>query len=142
MDFEWLSLDEDEEVLWSGSPRIQKFIGIKITDYVVTSQGLYRKTGLFSRRVKKIGFEKVQNTSFSQGILGTKFGYGYIGISTAGSSGVEMRFNAVDNPKTVQELINKQIKKEKDDSSQQDERGQKQILNEILEEIKEINEKL
>ena len=141
MEFDWLSLDNDEEVLWSGNPRIQKFLGLKITDYVVTSQGLYRKTGLFSRSVQKIGFEKVQNISFSQGILGQQLGYGSIGISTAGGSGVEMRFAAIDDPKTVQELINKRIKHEKGD-----EKGETtntaEILEEILREVQEINKKL
>jgi len=141
MEFDWLSLDDGEEVLWSGNPRIQKFLGLKITDYVVTSQGLYRKTGIFSRSVQKIGFEKVQNISFSQGILGTQLGYGSIGISTAGGSGVEMRFAAIDDPKTVQELINKRIKSEKGSKTVQ-EGGNEQVLQEILEEVKEINKKL
>jgi uncharacterized membrane protein YdbT with pleckstrin-like domain len=140
MEFDWLSLDEDEEVLWSGKPRIQKFLGLSITDYVVTSQGLYRKTGMFSRNVQKIGFEKVQNISFTQGILGTQFGYGSIGISTAGGSGVEMRFAAIDDPKKVQEMINSRIKEEKSGSGKG--KSQFEVMEEILQEVKEINEKL
>jgi len=140
MEFDWLSLDDDEEVLWNGKPRIQKFLGLNITDYVVTTQGLYRKTGMFSRNVQKIGFEKVQNISFTQGILGKQFGYGSIGISTAGGSGVEMRFAAIDDPKKVQEMINSRIKNEKSESSGR--QSQAQILEKILEEVQEINGKL
>lgn len=141
MEFDWLSLDKDEEVLWSGKPRIQKFLGLNITDYVVTTQGLYRKTGMFSRNVQKIGFEKVQNISFTQGVLGKKFGYGSIGISTAGGAGVEMRFAAIDDPKTVQEMINSRIKDEKSGSETREE-SQAEILQKILKEVEEINEKL
>jgi uncharacterized membrane protein YdbT with pleckstrin-like domain len=139
-EFDWLSLDEGEEVLWSGNPKIQKIIGLKITDYVVTNQGIYRKSGLFSRSVKKIGFEKIQNISFSQGILGKSFGYGNIEISTAGSSGTEMRFISVSDPKEVQEMINKRIKEDKKDGEEG--KTQKELLENILSEVREINEKL
>lgn len=139
-DFDWISLDSDEEVLWSGNPKLQKLIGLKITDYVVTSEGLYRKTGIFSRSVQKIGFEKVQNISFSQGILGKYFGYGNVEISTAGGSGIEMRFRSVEGPKEVQELINRRIK---DDRSEKETgKSEHELLEQILNELQEINQKM
>lgn len=142
-EFDWLSLDENEEVLWSGRPKLQRLIGIRFTDYVVTSEGLYRKSGIFSRSVQKIDFEKIQNTSFSQGIIGKSFGYGNIEISTAGGSGIEMRFISIENPREVQDLINKRIKQEKTrDSSKKDADDQTEILKNILEELKDINRKL
>ena len=141
-EFDWLSLDDQEEVLWSGRPKLQKIIGIRITDYVVTSEGLYRKSGIFSRSVQKIGFEKVQNISFSQGILGKQFGYGNIEISTAGGSGIEMRFASIENPKDTQQLINKRIKREKGEESKGSRDSQKKLLEDILGEVKEINKKL
>lgn len=141
-EFEWLSLDENEEVLWSGRPKLQKIVGIRFTDYVVTSEGLYRKNGIFSRSVQKIGFEKVQNISFSQGILGTQFGYGNIEISTAGGSGIEMRFVSIEKPREVQELINKRIKHEKGEDSSSSGKSQTELLQNILGELKEINQKL
>jgi len=140
-DFDWLSLEKDEELLWSGRPKIQKIIGIGFTDYVVTSEGLYRKNGIFSRSVQKIGFEKVQNISFSQGVLGKKFGYGNIEISTAGGSGIEMRFMSIESPREVQDLINKRIKHEKGESPQK-KADQTELLQNILKEIKEINNKI
>lgn len=139
--FDWLSLDDNEKILWSGRPKIQKIIGIRFTDYVVTSEGLYRKSGIFSRSVQKIGFEKVQNISFSQGILGKQFGYGNIEISTAGGSGIEMRFMSIEDPREVQGLINKRIKHEKGDNSNKDV-DQTQILQDILGELKDINKKM
>lgn len=154
--FDWLSLDTDEEVLWSGNPRMHSiipalivgiplsFVGIglliiagaylhiKNTDFVVTSNGLYRKTGVLSRNVQKIGFDKVQNISFTQGVLGNYFGYGNIDISTAGGSGVEMRFSSIEDPKTVQELINRHIKEDKGETA----KSEHQLLEEILEETR------
>lgn len=141
-DFDWLSLDDQEEVLWSGRPKLQKIIGIRITDYVVTSEGLYRKSGILSRSVQKIGFEKVQNISFSQGILGKQFGYGNIEISTAGGSGIEMQFASIEDPKKTQQLINKRIKHEKGEDSKESGESQTKLLKDILGELKEINKKL
>ena len=132
---DWLTLDENEEVLWSGEPRMASiapaiivgiplavlgigiviivgaYLNIKNTDFVVTNEGLYKKTGVLSRSVQKIGFEKVQNISFSQGIIANYFGYGNVEISTAGGSGVEMRFNGIDDPKSVQERVAREMKK-------------------------------
>jgi uncharacterized membrane protein YdbT with pleckstrin-like domain len=132
---DWLTLDDNEEVLWSGEPRMASiapaiiigiplsvigigiliivgaYLNIKNTDFVVTNEGLYKKTGVLSRSVQKIGFEKVQNISFSQGIIANYFGYGNVEISTAGGSGVEMRFNGIDDPKSVQERVATEMKK-------------------------------
>ncbi|XGI83301.1 PH domain-containing protein [Halorutilales archaeon Cl-col2-1] len=170
--FDWLSLDDDEEVIWSGEPRIKSiapavvlgviliplvglglvviagaYLHVKNTDYVVTTDGLYKKTGTLSREVQKIGFDKVQNISFSQGALGNYFGYGNVEISTAGGSGVEMRFKSIAEPKEVQELINKEISRrtqESEDSDTGDEMT-RQILEEIRrtrKAVESIDEKL
>lgn len=166
-DFDWLSLDKGEEIIWSGQPRIKSIIpvvifgipmipvmglgiliilgayyGVKNTDFVVTSDSVYRKKGIFSRSVKKIDFDKVQNISFSQGIFGKQFGYGNIEISTAGGSGVEMRFRSIENPQEVQRKINDLIKDEQETNKSQKGRSEKEILEEILSEVKELNEKL
>jgi len=156
-DFDWLSLDKEEEVLWSGEPIMKSiypailtgvvlfplapFIIIpaylykKNTDFVVSSEGLYKKTGVLSRNVQKIGFDKVQNISFSQGVFGKYFGYGNVEISTAGGSGIEMRFGSIEDPKEVQQLINRQIKTDRGDS-RSDEGGA--TLDQLLEEMKKM----
>lgn len=130
----WLNLDETEEMLWKGNPKIQRILGFKFTDYVVTNEAVYRKSGILSRNVQKIGLDKIQNISFSQGALGKHFGYGNVDISTAGGSGVEMRFLGVSNPKEVQELINQQIRKEEETGSG------KSTMEKILDELKTIRE--
>lgn len=165
-DFDWLSLDSGEGIIWQGQPRTKSiipaviiglptallgigifiilgaYLSVKNTEYVVTDEGVYVKKGILSRSVQKIGFDKVQNISFSQGILGNHFGYGSIEISTAGGSGVEMRFRSIENPKDVQEKINNLIKDEQETNKSQKGRSEKEILEEILLEVKDFNKKL
>ncbi|MCT9096201.1 PH domain-containing protein [Haloarchaeobius sp. HME9146] len=161
--YDWLTLDEDEEIVWSGIPDAKSIypaliiglplclvlIGIPIvvgaylqrenTEYVVTTDGLYKKTGILSRDVQKIDFDKVQNISFSESFLGKQFGFGNVDISTAGGSGVEMQFMAVSDPKQVQELINKRIKQARGTQKDGDE-DKEQVLNDILVELRAIRE--
>lgn len=162
-DFDWLSLDSDEEIEWSGQPRIKSiipavivglplsvfgvglliiigaYLSVKNTFYVVTSRGLYRKKGFLSRDVQKIGYDKIQNISFSQGVFGNYFGYGNIEISTAGGERVEMRFRSIEDPKKVQDMINNRIK---DETTGKDQASQRELLENILSELKDINEKI
>ena len=157
----WLTLDEDEELLWSsrphryslvpalavGIPLSVVLIGLPIiagayltytnTSYVVTSAGLYKKTGVLSRDVQKIGFDKVQNTSYSQSAVGSYFGYGNVDVSTAGSGGTEMRFRSVPEPAEVQQRVNRQVK----DAEPGDE-GKADVLDEVLEELRAIRAEL
>lgn len=163
-ELDWLSLDDGEEVVWSGTPRMHSIVpaliigvplipvligvfiivgsyfSIKNTHFVVTSQGVYNKSGVLSRDVQKIGFDKIQNISYSQGVFGNFFGYGNVDISTAGGSGVEMRFRSIEGPKEVQQKINQRIKHDRQETGEG--RSQKEVLEEILSEVKEINEKL
>lgn len=156
-EFDWLTLDDDEELLWSSRPHRSSLVpafvvgvplslvlvGIPIllgayltyqnTHYVVTDGGLYRKTGILSRDVQKIGFEKVQNTSYTQSAVGSYFGYGNVDVSTAGSGGVEMRFRAVPDPAGVQRLINQRIK-----TGEAGGEEKADVLEEVLEELRAI----
>ncbi|MFC7069058.1 PH domain-containing protein [Halobaculum lipolyticum] len=132
--FDWLSLDPEEDVVWTGKPHSMSLvpalvigiplslvlIGIPLiasaylsrenTEYVITTEALYKKRGVLSRDVKRVGFEKVQDTSYTQGFFGTQFGYGDVDISTAGGAGVELSFDSVGDPKRIQELVNERIR--------------------------------
>lgn len=168
MSIDWVNLDDDEEVLWQGQPRVKSilpavvigvpliaafgfglliiagaYLSVKNTYFVVTDQGLYRKSGVLSRNVQKIGFDKVQNISFSQGVFGSYFDYGNIEISTAGGQGVEMRFNSIDNPREVEKIVNNHLQKEKGPSTQESSDGdQLQELREIRKLLESIDKKL
>ena len=157
---DWLTLDDDEAILWSSRPHRSSLlpaliVGIPLslvlvglviiagayltyrnTHYVVTDAGLYKKTGILSRDVKKIGFDKVQNISYNQSAIGAQLGYGNVEISTAGSGGVEMRFRSVPDPAGVQRLINQRIGTTDDADEKSD------VLDEVLEELRAIRKTL
>lgn len=159
---DWLTLDEDEEIVWSGKPHESSLvpalvvgvplslilIGLFIiagtylqrenTQYVVTTDGLYKKTGILSRDVQRIDFGKVQNTSYSQGFFGSRFGYGNVDISTAGGSGIEMQFRSVPEPREIQELINKRVKGSRSEPTTESGETKRDVLDEILVELREI----
>jgi len=107
------------------------------TNYVVTNRGLYSKRGVLSRDVQQIGFDKVQNSSYSQSALGSYFGYGSVDISTAGGSGIELQFRSIPAPAAVQELIAREI-----DSRQQTESDstKEDVLDSILTELRVIRQ--
>ncbi|MXV64181.1 PH domain-containing protein [Natronorubrum sp. JWXQ-INN-674] len=118
---------------------------VRNTDYVVTSSGLYAKHGVLSRDVKRIDFEKVQNTSYSQSALGARFGYGHVEVSSAGGSGVEMRFNSVPNPREIQQLISSRVSRDRNSdrpTTPPAERSTDEILEEILTELRAIRSSL
>ncbi|WP_247010069.1 PH domain-containing protein [Halorientalis litorea] len=163
VEFDWLTLDDAERVLWSGQPHVYSIVpalvvgiplslllvGIPIvvgsylnrenTHYVLTTDALYQKRGIFSRSVRKIAFEKIQNTSYSQGALGKHFGYGNVDISTAGGSGVEMQFGSVPDPKGVQERINRRIRQARGPRDEhENEESSAEVLDEILAELRAI----
>jgi len=162
--YEWMTLDPDEQVLWEGQPHayslipaivigiplVLLLIGVLVivgailqrrnTTFLVTTDGLYKKTGIISRDVQKIEFGKVQNISFSQGPLGNLVGYGNVDISTAGGSGVEMQFRSVPDPKSVQEQINRQIRQSRPEGASDESGGRSgdAVVDEILTELRAI----
>lgn len=161
LDLDWLSVEDGEEIRWASTPHKYSIvpalivgiplslvlIGIPLivasylqytnTNYVVTNKGLYSKRGILSRDVQQIGFDKVQNISYSQSAIGSSLGYGSVDVSTAGGSGVELQFRSIPNPAAVQELISKEIdKRQRSDSSGAAETDD--VLDQILVELRAI----
>jgi uncharacterized membrane protein YdbT with pleckstrin-like domain len=158
-----LTLEDGESIQWASTPHkyslVPAFIigiplslvliGIPLlvgsylqytnTNYVVTNRGLYSKRGILSRDVQQIGFDKVQNISYSQSALGSSFGYGSVEISTAGGSGVELEFRSIPDPASVQELITREIDsrqgRDAESATTTDD-----VLDEILEELHAIRQ--
>ncbi|WP_265111004.1 PH domain-containing protein [Halosolutus halophilus] len=159
---EWLSLEDGEEIVWASGPDRRTLvpafavgiplsivlIGIVIiaseylrvtnTHYVVTNQALYKKTGVFSRDVKRIEHAKVQDISYSQSAVGNHFGYGTVEVSTAGGSGVELAFQSVPDPRAVQGRISDLV--DRGGRGSRDEEPVDDILAEILTELRAIRE--
>lgn len=86
-------------------PPVAVYLWVQNTEYVVTDGGLYRKSGIVSRRVTAIEFDSLQNVSYSQGVIGTLRGWGTVEFDTAGGEGKEMTFPRVDDPRSVQEVV-------------------------------------
>ncbi|ELZ85876.1 hypothetical protein C453_08673 [Haloferax elongans ATCC BAA-1513] len=161
-EFDWLTLDEEEEVLWADTPHpyslvpalivgvplslvivgipllVGSYLSFKNTNYVVTTEALYKKTGVLSRSVQRIEFDKVQDTSYSQTFFGAQFGYGTVDISTAGGSGVEMSFQNVAEPQSLQSLVNERLKRGR--SSDAGGKGKEAVLDDIVTELRAIRE--
>ncbi|MFB6196547.1 MAG: PH domain-containing protein [Haloplanus sp.] len=157
---DWLSLDPDEELVWTGSPRLRRIISnvvtfvvwslagfgaafvltsvvnvelplpnravwgvavvwallqavgpvkaylqTKHTDYLLTTENVYKKTGVWSENVTRVGVDKIQNTQLKKDVFGNLFDYGTILLSTAGGGGVEMSIADLNNPAELRDEL-------------------------------------
>ncbi|AZH25078.1 PH domain-containing protein [Haloplanus aerogenes] len=129
---EWLSLDPGEDIVWIGRPAFETLYGtllsgllltvfligflillgvpfaylrIQNTDYVVTTESLYVKSGIFSTNIETVDLDRIQNTEYNRSFWGKQFGYGSISISTAGSSGAEISFDGIPDAPAVRDRI-------------------------------------
>jgi uncharacterized membrane protein YdbT with pleckstrin-like domain len=75
------------------------------TRYVFTTKAVYEKTGLLSRTVTQVRFDRVQNTSFDQSWVERALSYGDIAVYTAGTGGTDLRLRDVPDPKRVNTLV-------------------------------------
>lgn len=69
--------------------------------YVVTTEEVYRKHGIISRKVTNMNHGQIQNTTFTQSVLGRLLSYGDVKVDTAGGEGAEVVFKYVRNPESV-----------------------------------------
>mgnify|MGYP002761411472 FL=1 len=165
LELDWLTLEDGESIQWASTPHrysvVPAFgigiplslvlVGIPIlvgsylqytnTNYVVTNRGLYSKRGILSRDVQQIGFEKVQNISYSQSVLGSSFGYGSVNVSTAGGSGVELKFRSIPDPASVQELIAREVDARENGDGETGTDAD-DVLDEVLHELRAIRREL
>jgi uncharacterized membrane protein YdbT with pleckstrin-like domain len=77
------------------------FLRTTNVEYVLTDRNCYRKAGVLSTRVSRIGLSTVERTSLTKGVWGNAFDYGTVSISTAGSDGVDLRFADLNDPEPV-----------------------------------------
>ena len=157
--FDWLTMDEGESVVWADTPHelslvpalvvgiplafvlvgipilVGSYLTYRNTNYVVTTTALYRKTGILSRNVQRIEFDKVQDTSYRQSFFGAQFGYGTVDVSTAGGTGIEMSFANVEDPQALQRRINERIRSDRDAGEDRDKAA---VLDDIVTELRAI----
>lgn len=77
--------------------------------YVLTTEEVYQKTGLFSRSVVNLPINHIQNIVYTQSFLERLLSYGTIQIDTAGEDGPEIILENVKDPKDVDALLTEQL---------------------------------
>ncbi|KAB1196511.1 MULTISPECIES: PH domain-containing protein [Haloferax] len=77
------------------------------TRFAVTDRALYRKTGILSRTVQRVSLDRVQNSTFSQGLTGSMFDYGTVSVEAAGGGGIQ--FEDVNDPREVRSVIDRRL---------------------------------
>ncbi|MCY4730148.1 PH domain-containing protein [Natronomonas gomsonensis] len=80
-------------------PGIYAYLRVTNTRFVLTNRALYRKSGILGIDVRTIELDRVQNSTSSQGILGTAFGYGSVVVDVAG--GADLRLFDIYDPDDV-----------------------------------------
>lgn len=163
---EWLSLDDGERIEWAGEPELVSRIGelllgilllpllglgllvlvptylsVTHTDYVVTNQSLYKKQGILSTNIASLELDRIQNTEFNQSFTEKLLGYGTVGVSTAGSSGIEMSFDAIGEADEVRELV-RELSKQYRETSHESSAETTDPMAEIADELARTREAL
>lgn len=73
--------------------------------YVVTDRAIYSKRGVLGRSVTQANLETVQNSSYSQGVTGSIFGYGSVEFEIAG--GEDLAFRDIREPMSVRAFVDR-----------------------------------
>ena len=74
------------------------YLRVEATDYVLTDRNVYKKTGIFSENVTRVGVDRIQNTTLRKDFFGNLFDYGTVLLSTAGGGGAELAVTDLNDP--------------------------------------------
>ncbi|WP_435102145.1 PH domain-containing protein [Halarchaeum sp. P4] len=85
-----------------------RYLANRNTQYVVSEDALYKKTGVLSRAVTQAALETVQNSAYAQSLTGSLFGYGSVEFELAG--GGSLVFRGVPDPREVRALVDQTTK--------------------------------
>ncbi|WP_458187818.1 PH domain-containing protein [Haladaptatus sp. NG-WS-4] len=77
--------------------------------YVLTTEEVYHKDGVFGQDVTQIRLDRIQNTSCSQSMTERVFDYGDITVHTAGSGTVNLVLENIAHPQQVNDLLSEQL---------------------------------
>lgn len=81
----------------------------------VTDRDVSLRRGLLSRDVNEVPIRGVRNIRVRQGMLQRLLGVGYLGISSAGQSDVEIEVHGIPAPGTVKRIVGQQKESAKAD---------------------------
>lgn len=82
---------------------------LRSVQYVITDEEVYLKTGVLSRKVTNVRFDRIQNTGFEQTLLQRLLSYGTVRVDSAGGGGTEIVLRSVPNPEHVNGLLTERL---------------------------------
>ena len=82
------------------------YIQSRGSSLTITDSMIIHRRGILSKYENEVRIKHVRNVQIRQTLFQRIFGTGYIGISTAGQSGIEIEMNGMPDPDLVQDLIN------------------------------------
>jgi uncharacterized membrane protein YdbT with pleckstrin-like domain len=91
-------------LIWFG----WRWVTWNTTHFVITTDRLIYRSGVFAKRGIQIPIERVNNVNFRQGILERIVGAGDLLVESAGEDG-QQRFTDVRHPDRIQNLIHAQL---------------------------------
>lgn len=106
-EFSDVPLPVPETAVWGVALLFVAFQGVQVaaayqrvqaTDYVLTDRNVYKKTGVLSENVTRVGVDRIQNTTLRKDFFGNLFDYGTVLLSTAGSGGAELTISDLNDP--------------------------------------------
>jgi uncharacterized membrane protein YdbT with pleckstrin-like domain len=77
------------------------FVRRMATEYLVTSQRLWMKRGILSKRVQQTRIDRVQNVNTAQSLVDRVLRVGTVDFDTAGTDDSEFRFVGIASPDEV-----------------------------------------
>jgi len=112
----WLDGDVQKVVIWiaiagiviSAILLVSRYIQWFTTNFVITSDRIIFRTGVFAKHGIEIPLERVNNVIFHQSVIERILGCGDLLIESGGETG-QQRFTEVRDPDRVQALIHTQV---------------------------------
>jgi uncharacterized membrane protein YdbT with pleckstrin-like domain len=112
----WLDGDLQKVVNWlaiagivvSAILLVSRYTQWFTTNFVITSDRIIFRTGVFAKHGIEIPLERVNNVIFHQGVIERMLGCGDLLIESGGETG-QQRFTEVKDPDRVQALIHTQV---------------------------------
>ena len=85
-------------IIWAILDRNHRF-------YKVTSKRVSIRSGIIGRVTSEVEVVDIRNVEMRQSVLDRLFGIGNVGISSAGTGGIEVVFAGVANPAALRDLV-------------------------------------
>jgi len=88
---------------------VYAYLAYQSVYYVITSDRVFKKTGIVRTDVETVGLEHIQNSTFSQTLLMRAVRCGDVSISTAGTGTSRLLLRCVPRPAKINGLLTEQV---------------------------------